>query len=194
MGSQALPKNWQEYDNSEGSYSRDNPMAVKKPDSPFSSHKTFQVGSPHPSLHSPNHLEPKLSHCFLFKPLPVWLEGRQKQCERVRVWDTHHPLRSPSSNSSTWLIGSLRVRQGLRRATITVVQSPTMSFENHASGTHTARNVASVESVIQWDLPLYKNIANTYISPIEPADITKYKDLCWFLTPEEEEIHATRVG
>lgn len=158
LGSQALPRTGRNMITQEGSYSESN-LAVKEAWQPFSSHKTFQVGNTHPSLHSPNHLEPKLSHCFLFKPLPVWLEGRQKQCERVREsQDTCIPLRSPSSNSNLWLIGSLRVRQGPHgRPQSLIVQSPHPCplTENHASGLILPGMWHLWNPVIQWNLPLY---------------------------------------
>ena len=118
----------------------------------YLTHKTFQVGNTHPSLHSPNHLEPKLSHRFLFKPLPVWLEGRQKQCERVRATGHLYPAEKPIFK--------------LQR--VTHLQPPCQGRSHnhcHAASYHLLwkshirdpypRNVASVESVIQSNLPLY---------------------------------------
>lgn len=169
----------------EGSYSESN-LAVKEAWQPFSSHKTFQVGNTHPSLHSPNHLEPKLSHCFLFKPLPVWLEGRQKQCERVRVTGHLYPSEKP-----IFKLQHVTHWQPPCQARATTSHNHCRAVSHHVLWKSCIRDsycqecgICGISDSMKFTTLL--NIANAYISPIEQADITKYKDLCWFLTQKKK--------
>lgn len=176
-------KNWQNMITQEGSYSESN-LAVKEAWQPFSSHKTFQVGNTHPSLHSPNHLEPKLSHCFLLNHFLFDLKKTETVWESeshrtpVSLWEAH--LQTPTCDS-------LRLRQ----ARATTSHNHCRAVSHHVLWKSCIRDsycqecgICGISDSMKFTTLL--NIANAYISPIEQADITKYKDLCWFLTQKKK--------